>query len=130
MTAESGYVWFLPVYVTLKINDTIASSTTNATLNECSDLDLQKAMKNHFTFSYSSFGDENSLTVDGSTVKEWSERYMTQRGLEGFNYYDDYGGFTYDAIWVYIKAIQTLIKGMNLIYNFFLSIFYLFLTLS
>lgn len=98
----------------------MASSTMNATLNKCSDSDMQIAMRNHFTFSYSSFGENKSLTVDGSTVEKWHERYMTLRGHQGFNYFDDYGGFTYDAIWVYIKAIQELIKGMkNIFFEFF-----------
>lgn len=108
MTFESGFVWFLPVYVSMKINDTTTNGTT---LNGCTESDLRRAMKNHFTFSYSSFGSDSEMFEEGISIGDWRKNYLKLRGESDFSYYDDYGGFTYDAIWVYIKAIQKLIVG-------------------
>jgi hypothetical protein len=73
MTAEFGYVWFLPVYVSMKMNDTGMKDISG----ECTENDIRGAMFNHFALSYSSFG-EDKVVIDGGneTIAEWKEDYL------------------------------------------------------
>lgn len=121
MTAQSGFVWFLPVYVSTKINETLQYAPGNATFgtSKCSNSDIHNAMQGHFAFSYKSFADDAVEIDEGITVKEWHENFTRlyeeenekRNNSNTYNRYDDYGGFTYDALWVYIKAIEELAKG-------------------
>lgn len=106
MTAASGYVWFLPVYVSTKINDSDLSDIAA----ECTQSDIRKAMDGHFALSYSSFGSDLDV-VDGGveTIGEWKNEYMLRTHVNK-THFVDYAGFTYDAVWVYVKALKQLIN--------------------
>lgn len=115
MTAQSGFVWFLPVYVSMKINDTLTLTNSTSTKNGmCTDLDIRNAMQGHFAFSYSSFAEDSVMLDEGISVREWHEKYKEVRGDSDYSLYDDYGGFSYDALWVYVKAVKALISGEKL----------------
>lgn len=105
MTAKTGYVWFLPVYVSMKVNAMGLASINGS----CSELEIRSALDGHFALSYASFGNDSTVIVGNQTVMEWKAEYLnkTEKNQTQFA---DYAGYTYDAIWVYVKALQTLIK--------------------
>ena len=107
MTAASGYVWFLPVYVSMKMNETGVEGLSK----ECTMNEVRNAMDGHFSLSYASFG-EDSDVIDGSgneTIANWKEDYL-RRIQANKTQYADVASYTYDAIWVYVKALKQLIK--------------------
>lgn len=106
MTAASGYVWFLPVYVSMKMND----MWQNDIAEECTETEVRNAMEGHFALSYASFGADSDV-IDGGTetIGEWKEEYMRTQQVNQ-THFADYAGFTYDAVWVYVKALEQLIK--------------------
>ncbi|CRK93996.1 CLUMA_CG007522, isoform A [Clunio marinus] len=105
MTAKTGYVWFLPVYVSMKINDTGLQQFNKS----CTESEIRSAMDGHLSLSYSAFGNDDDLIEGNQTIKEWKEKYLEESNMNR-TYYSDYAGYTYDAIWVYVKALQQLIK--------------------
>jgi hypothetical protein len=110
MTAESGYVWFLPVYISMRIN----SSKVDDISNECNESDIKKGMDGHFALSYASFGNDNDFIDNGTeTIAMWKEAYLSKTS-ENKTKYADYSSYTFDAVWVYVKALKQLIKeGMT-----------------
>lgn len=105
MTAQNGYVWFLPVYVSMKMND-----TTNEVINgTCTTQELETVLDGHFAMTFKSFGDDNSV-IEGTkqTVLEWKKKYMSIENINRIQL-TDYSGFAYDAVLVYAKALQRLI---------------------
>jgi hypothetical protein len=109
MTAQSGYVWFLPVYISMKINDT-SMDERNLTSSMCSDSVIRNALHGHFSLSYSSFGDDNQEIEGNMTVRQWKELYLNTTQQEKIQF-SDYAGYIYDSFWVYIKALQALMTG-------------------
>lgn len=105
MTAKTGYVWFLPVYVSMKVNATGAQDVNGL----CSAVDIRNALDGHFALSYSSFGNDDDAIGGNLTVREWKAEYL-KRMNKNQTHYADYAGYTYDAIWVYVKALQQLIE--------------------
>lgn len=107
MTAASGYVWFLPVYVTMTMNETGMEGVSK----ECTMDEVKNAMDGHFSLSYASFGEDKDVLDDGSnqTIAEWKEKYLSKTGANR-THFADYASYTYDAIWVYVKALKQLIK--------------------
>lgn len=48
--------------------------------------------------------------IEGNmTIKEWKEEYLRKSGLTRIEF-TDYATFSYDAFWVYVKALQQLIQ--------------------
>lgn len=105
MTAQSGFVWFLPVYVSLKINDTGYQDVNGS----CTESEMRSALDGHFALSYDPFGNDDEVIEGNQTVKEWKEKYLQGTGMNKTQFVD-YAGFAYDAIMVYVKALQQLIK--------------------
>lgn len=105
MTARTGFVWFLPVYVSTKVNATSAHDVAGL----CSAADIRSALDGHFALSYSSFGNDGDVIAGNQTVGEWKASYLSRMGRNETRY-ADYAAFTYDAIWVYAKALQQLIE--------------------
>lgn len=108
MTASDGFVWFLPVYVSIKIKDT-GYTYPNST---CTEADIREAMDGHIAFSYASFADDADVMDNNQTVAQWKQRYLQATNKTSIHY-NDYAGFTYDAVWVYTKALQELAKADN-----------------
>lgn len=135
MTAESGYVWFLPVYVSMKIGESfswvaenlfpivkhftfffffcfIHSQNKSETRfnRECTEHEILRAMDGHFALSYKSFGLDTDIIDGGNeTIAEWKQAYLEKLGSNK-THLADYSTYTYDAIWVYVKALKQLIK--------------------
>lgn len=105
MTARTGYVWFLPVYISSKIFD----SGLHAINGSCTEGEVRGALDGHFSLSYAAFGNDSDEIEGDQTVKAWKEEYLSGSGTNR-THFTDYAGYTYDAIWVYVKALQQLIK--------------------
>lgn len=105
MTAQSGYVWFLPVYVTMKINDTGLQDVNGS----CTESEIKSALAGHFSLSYAPFADDSDVIEGNQTVEEWKQLYLQGTGMNKTSF-SDYAGYAYDAIWVYAKSLQQLIK--------------------
>lgn len=87
MTAENGFVWFLPVYVSMKMNDT-EFEDINGT---CSESEMRKAMDRHFAFDYSSFGNDLEKIEGGQTIEEWKHQYLRDSN-QNQTHFADYAG--------------------------------------
>lgn len=59
MTAEHGFVWFLPVYISMKLNET-GFQDINVT---CSEKEMKSALDGHLAFDYVSFGNDLDSTL-------------------------------------------------------------------
>lgn len=105
MTAVSGYVWFLPVYISMKMNDTGLENINGS----CSEIEMRNALDGHFALSYASFGNDDDVIEGNQTIEEWKQIYLKETA-KNKTQFSDYSGFTFDAIWVYVKALQQLIK--------------------
>ncbi|KAL7042350.1 hypothetical protein ACKWTF_001105 [Chironomus riparius] len=105
MTLQHGFVWFLPVYVTLKMNESsVMDNNISCTANE-----LREALNGHFSMSYAAFGNDFDILPTNMTVKNWTDEYKMKRKIQTLSP-SDYAPYVYDAIWVYAKAIMQLIK--------------------
>lgn len=91
----------------MKINDTLMHRI-NA--SSCTEAEMRDALDGHLTLSYASFGNDRDMIEGGhQTIAEWKESYLRRTGMN-HTQFSDYAGFTYDAILVYAKALQQLIK--------------------
>lgn len=124
MTSEHGFVWFLPVYVSTKVEEGIQEIN-----DTCSESEMRGALDLHFALSYSSFGNDSDVIEGNQTIEDWKKSYLDLTG-QNKTHFSDYAGyykhnnttklnifscifypsFTYDAIWIYAIALQQLIK--------------------
>lgn len=70
---------------------------------------MKSAIDGHFALSYDSFGNDSDVIEGNQTIGEWKEMYLNGTGMNKTQF-SDYAGFAYDAIWVYVRALQQLIK--------------------
>ncbi|XP_049283544.1 uncharacterized protein LOC125763899 isoform X2 [Anopheles funestus] len=123
MTAENGYIWFLPIWLSNVWNLSsevrrpgendgggVPPSTPNNSTRGCTNSELLRAMNGHFSLSHAPYADDDSrLDVDGSTVREWKQRYLQNLSQMGYTA-SDYAGYAYDAVWVYALAFDRLLR--------------------
>ncbi|XP_014251648.1 receptor-type guanylate cyclase gcy-19-like [Cimex lectularius] len=108
MTAEHGYVWFLPHRQT----DHWFTSVKDV---NCNVKQMIKAIDGHFSLSHAFFAPDNNTMQENITVKEWKKKYeleltlnsTKEKNIKGFS---NYAGYTYDAIWAYAYALDGLTK--------------------
>jgi len=77
MTADHGYVWFLPAWFTEQWWDTDKHNA--AFPNEkvpCSTAQMLSAVQGHFVLTTAFLGEENSHIVGNCTVRYWLEAYL------------------------------------------------------
>lgn len=108
MTAQEGFVWFLPVYVSMKMNDT-GFQDMNGT---CSEIEMRNAMDRHFAFDYASFGNDLEKIDGGQTIEEWKHAFLSE-SKQNETHFAEYAPFVHDAIFVYVRALQQMIKEGN-----------------
>ncbi|XP_061510796.1 uncharacterized protein LOC4578387 [Anopheles gambiae] len=123
MTAENGYIWFLPIWLSNVWNfssevpggengaTAVPPTSTNRTTRGCTNSELLRAMNGHFSLSHAPYADDDSiLDVNRSaTVRDWKQAYNVS--LSEYNYMaSDYAGFAYDAVWVYALAFDRLLR--------------------
>lgn len=108
MTAQYGYVWFLPVFMSIRMNDTeVMNNNRSCTANE-----LREVLKNHFALSYANLGSDDTILPTNKTVSDWKNEYMSAMKINAISP-ADYAPFVYDAVWVYAKTLMQLIKEGN-----------------
>jgi hypothetical protein len=114
MTAENGFVWFLPAYISLKLNETKNEIINN---ENCS-APLTKILNGHFALSYANFGNDEDLIPSKINVSQWKKNYLEKRNKTSISP-ADYAPFVYDTVWVYVKTLkQLMIAGMKLLISF------------
>ena len=106
MTAKEGFVWFLPVYISLKINETTLLHTNET----CTAAELGDILNGHFALAHANFGNDSDIIPMDFSVGEWKQKYIKQRGISAISP-SDYAPFVYDTIWVYAKALKELIDA-------------------
>ncbi|XP_055600889.1 uncharacterized protein LOC129749824 [Uranotaenia lowii] len=111
MTAENGYVWFLPVWLSNAWNWSQEGRSVRSTV-QCTPQEMLRAINGHFSLSHAPFADDSHLlSIHGgnTTVGDWRQDYeMILRN--GSLIASDYAGYAYDAVWVYALALDRLIN--------------------
>ncbi|XP_054721355.1 atrial natriuretic peptide receptor 2-like [Uloborus diversus] len=115
MTAENGFVWFLPPWFS---EDWFKKGTLNSepfeereTVN-CTTEQMIEAINGHLSLSYKFYADNDTVMQEGKTVGEWLNQYGNLTKEEGKDM-SRYGGYAYDAVWVYALALDSLFKEYN-----------------
>lgn len=108
MTAKEGFVWFLPVYISLKLNET----NTLQSNETCTASELKEYLNGHFALAQANFGNDGDIISNNMTIGEWKEEYKKARGILKISP-TDYSPFVYDTIHVYAKALKQLIDAGN-----------------
>lgn len=115
MTASNGYQWFLPLWYTSDWFDTDLHNSVSTQEDEhisCSTDEMIEAINGHMSLAYKFYADDDAVMQETKTVKEWTEQYEHQAKLRNMDM-SRYGGFTYDAVWVYAYALDKLFKENN-----------------
>lgn len=98
MSAKHGYVWFLPIWVTKDSQGMYASNEINCTRDE-----IDEMLEGHFSLAHQSYAIDDAIMETSNSVGEWKTSY----GLSNTSHY---GGYAYDAVWVYALALDKLLK--------------------
>lgn len=77
MTAENGYVWFLPSWFPADWYDTDQTNIDNNATEHvsCTTAEMIEAINGHISLSYKYFADNESIMQENLTVREWRENY-------------------------------------------------------
>lgn len=110
MTAKYGYVWFLPIWLSMKTEGPIKTVNTS-----CTEEEILEAINGHFSLQHAPYADENAIMQENRTVAEWKLAYEQHcKNSILYNttnkYQSEYAGYAYDAVWVYAFALNQLIK--------------------
>ncbi|KAJ6649876.1 Insulin-like growth factor 1 receptor [Pseudolycoriella hygida] len=109
MTLKYGYVWFLPVWLSMKTGDAI--KTVNTT---CTEEEMLEAMNGHFSLQHAPYAEDNVIMQENISVAQWKKAYEQRRKDSRLNsankYQSEYAGYAYDAVWVYAFALNQLVK--------------------
>lgn len=115
MTGAHGYQWFLPTWLAQQekrnlqwYNTTYYNYHNNESVN-CSVSEMRSALEGYMSLHPKSYADDNSIMQENKTVREWKDLYRTvalNQGREDI----DYGGYAYDAVWVFALALDALFK--------------------
>lgn len=102
MTAQNGYVWFLPIWLQKDWSDHMWSKNVT-----CTSAEIMEILNGHFSLAHEPFAPDNVIMQENRTVGEWKRRF---RNITDSPPDNDYIGFVYDAVWVYAYALDKLIK--------------------
>jgi len=104
MTAEYGYVWFLPAWFTERWWDTDkhnAAFPTEKVL--CTSTEMLSAIQGHFILTTAFLGEENSPIVGNCTVRNWLDAYLEHlQALVSFKRHSASIAFYSLALYTYI----------------------------
>lgn len=115
MTARNGYVWFLPLWFTPKWYDTDlhnSMSKPEPYQVRCSTGEMVEAINGHFSLAYKFYADSDHIMQENKTVAQWKRDYVRHSKKEKMEM-SRYGGYAYDAVWVYAMALDALFKENN-----------------
>lgn len=108
MTAAEGYVWFLPQWLHGQWYDTdklYAKGAKDAERVECTTSEMIEAINGHLSLAHSYFAPDEEIMQENITVGDWIKKYHKNTPKPSH-----YGGFAYDAVWVYALAIDKLYR--------------------
>lgn len=97
MSAKQGYVWFLPIWLDKNSNEIYESNNVNCTREQ-----IYEILDGHFSLAHQSYASDESIMQTNATVGDWKNRFKLSNTSH-------YGGYAYDAFWVYALALDQLI---------------------
>ncbi|PNF24218.1 hypothetical protein B7P43_G15826 [Cryptotermes secundus] len=109
MTAQEGYVWFLPQWLAPNWYDTDYYNAHHLENVMCSTTQMIDAINGHLSLAHAYFASDSELMQENITVRQWRQKYKSvcrARNVSESNY----AGFTYDAVWTYALALNNLVK--------------------
>ncbi|KAK8378937.1 hypothetical protein O3P69_009579 [Scylla paramamosain] len=106
MTAEYGYVWFLPRWFNTNWYNTSIYSGKDRKRLPCTTTQMLEAIDRHMSLGFAYYAPDNATSYENLTVAEWREEYRREMN----NTPPDYAGYTYDAVWAYALALDKLLK--------------------
>ena len=106
MIAKYNYVWFLPVWIT---KEKVLNASTTKNVISCSADEIKEAFNGHFSLSHAPFGNDTSIMQENKTVHDWRKNYLSAIRTDKIPV-SNYGAYAYDAVWVYAKSLNQLIK--------------------
>ncbi|GIY31660.1 insulin-like peptide receptor [Caerostris extrusa] len=115
MTAANGYVWFLPLwfnsnwYDTDKFNSDVPDGYEKV---GCTTKEMVAAINGHMSLAYKYYGDEDQIMQGGQRIGDWMDEY-NKASKHRMREISCYGGYAYDAVWVYALALDALFKENN-----------------
>ncbi|GFR05086.1 insulin-like peptide receptor [Trichonephila clavata] len=114
MTAANGYVWFLPLWFSSNWYDTdkFNSAIPENERISCTTKEMVSAINGHMSLAYKFYADADSIMQEGQRVGDWLNEYYKYSKAENSEI-SSYGGYAYDAVWVYALALDTLFKENN-----------------
>nr|XP_054917777.1 uncharacterized protein LOC126545795 isoform X3 [Dermacentor andersoni] len=115
MTGRDGYQWFLPTWLSQQeqrhrewYNTEYYNQHFNESVN-CTVGEMKVAIDGYMSLHPKAYADDNATMQDNKTVAFWKATYKqiaTGQGRED----SDYGGYAYDAVWVFALAVDALFK--------------------
>ncbi|XP_067121007.1 uncharacterized protein [Centruroides vittatus] len=108
MTAYQGYQWFLPAWFSNNWFDTDYFNTLGESI-PCTTEQMSKAIDGHITLIYTFYADPQIVMQEGKTIQEWTSTYKTYASSQNRTI-SKYGGYAYDAVWVYALALDNLLN--------------------
>nr|CAD7426195.1 unnamed protein product [Timema monikensis] len=114
MTADKGYVWFLPLWLSPDWYDTDfynkKAASNNKTENiSCTTSEMIKAINGHLALTHSYFAPDDQVMQEGKTVGEWRKNYSKICAAKNVSL-SNYAGYAYDAVWTYAYALNRMTK--------------------
>ncbi|XP_064467335.1 atrial natriuretic peptide receptor 2-like [Ornithodoros turicata] len=111
MTGFQGYQWFLPHWLS---SDWYETTEYNKKMNEtvpCTTAEMRDAVQGHMILGTQYYADDDAIMQENKTVREWRALYKQLVVNQGKVEASNYGGFAYDAVWVFALALDALFKG-------------------
>ncbi|XP_076270946.1 uncharacterized protein LOC143202875 isoform X1 [Rhynchophorus ferrugineus] len=106
MTGAEGYVWFLPMWLNKTwYNTDYFNLEKNETVN-CTTHEMIKAITGYFSMTHAYYAPYNQTMQENISVGDWLKKYKKVAKANMSNY----GGFAYDAVWVYALALDKLAR--------------------
>lgn len=112
MTAEEGYVWFLPTWFVEDWYDTDRFNALGTKENiPCNTSEMIQALNGHLSLQHAYFAPDEAMmeVVENITVGQWKEQYQQKCKLKRVNT-SRYAGYSYDAVWTYAYALHELVN--------------------
>lgn len=112
MIAQNGYQWFLPLWFQNNWFDTDFYNSNKSYNQEnvpCTTKEMMEAINGHMSLAYKFYGDDDDIMQEQKTIGSWKE-YYKQIAKTTNRQPSMYGGYAYDAVWVYAYALDALLK--------------------
>ncbi|KAL3182760.1 hypothetical protein MRX96_029359 [Rhipicephalus microplus] len=115
MTGRDGYQWFLPTWLSQQeqrhrewYNTEYYNQHFNESVN-CTIGEMKVAIDGYMSLHPKAYADDNATMQDNKTVASWKATYK-QIAIGQGKEDSEYGGYAYDAVWVFALAVDALFK--------------------